>query len=61
MAVLQWLRGNGAPWNEWTCTYAAQDGHVAVLEWRAAEHAAWRDGADGRGALSSRSVGGQVF
>jgi hypothetical protein len=27
---LQWLRANGAPWNGFTCAYAAANGHLEV-------------------------------
>ena len=33
LAVLQWARANGCPWDAWTCAYAARDGHLAVLGW----------------------------
>jgi hypothetical protein len=31
--VLQWLRANDAPWDEWTCSSAALGGHLEVLQW----------------------------
>jgi len=30
--VLQWARANGCPWDEDTCTSAAQGGHLEVLQ-----------------------------
>lgn len=30
---LQWARTNGCPWNELTCTYAAEGRHLALLQW----------------------------
>ena len=26
-------RANGAPWDSWTCAHAAENGHLAVLQW----------------------------
>ena len=31
MAVLQWARENGCPWDEDTCSFAAEGGHLEVL------------------------------
>lgn len=36
LAVLQWARWQGCPWDETTCQGAAEGGHLAVLQW------AWR-------------------
>ena len=33
MAVLQWARANGCPWNEDTCSAAAKNGHLELLQW----------------------------
>lgn len=33
MAVLQWARQHGCPWNAMTCASAARGGHLAVLQW----------------------------
>ena len=33
LAVLQWARANGCPWNEHTCENAEGSGHLAVLQW----------------------------
>ena len=33
LAVLQWARANGCPWNEDTCAFAARGGQLVVLEW----------------------------
>ena len=30
---VQWLRGEGCPWNSWTCFQAVNEGHVEVLRW----------------------------
>ena len=31
--LVQWLRGEGCPWNHWTCSEAVNRGHVNVLRW----------------------------
>jgi hypothetical protein len=31
--VLQWARARGCPWDENTCTHAAEGGHLEVLQW----------------------------
>ena len=33
LEMLKWARGNGAPWNEFTCAFAARGGHLEVLKW----------------------------
>ena len=49
--MLQWARANGCPWDEWTCTYAANGGHLEVLQWLRANRCPWdrntRDTASG--------------
>ena len=37
LAVLQWARAQGCPWDENTCSCAAMDGHLAVLQWAQAQ------------------------
>ena len=37
VALLEWAREHGCPWNEYTCAYAAEGGQLAVLQW-AREH-----------------------
>ena len=37
MEVLKWARGEGCPWDRWTCAFAAGGGHLEVLKW-AREH-----------------------
>jgi len=32
LAVLQWARAQGCPWDEWTCQVAAENGHLGVLQ-----------------------------
>ena len=33
LEVLQLLRKNDCPWDEWTCREAAEGGHLEVLQW----------------------------
>ena len=33
LAVLQWARANGCPWNYETCFSAAHDGQLEALQW----------------------------
>jgi hypothetical protein len=30
LEILQWARANGCPWNEYTCSYAARNGHLEI-------------------------------
>ena len=30
---MRWARGRGCDWNEGTCAYAAQGGHMEILKW----------------------------
>ena len=39
--VLLWLRANGCPWDEETCTCAAEGGHLEVLQWARANGCPW--------------------
>ena len=34
-------RENGCPWNEYTCTYAAKNGHLDVLKWARENGCPW--------------------
>ena len=36
-------RANGCPWNEWTCTNAANGGHLEVLQWARANGCLWSE------------------
>ena len=31
--MLKWARENDCQWDEWTCTYAAEGGHLEMLKW----------------------------
>ena len=41
LELLQWLRGEGCPWNEDTCLFAVIDGHVEVLRWARENGCPW--------------------
>jgi hypothetical protein len=41
LEVLQWARENGCPWDDSTCTCAAQNGHLEVLQWARENGCAW--------------------
>ncbi len=40
---MKWARENGAPWDEWTCAFAARGGHLDVLKWARENGAPWND------------------
>ena len=39
--VVQWLRGEGCPWDYHTCHHAAEQGHVEVLRWARENGCPW--------------------
>ena len=41
MDVLKWLREEGCPWNDWTCAYAAEGGHLDVLKYARENGCLW--------------------
>ena len=41
LAVLQWARAHGRPWNKRTCARAAENGHLDVLQWARARGCPW--------------------
>ena len=41
LAVLQWARAQGCPWDESACAMAAGNGHLAVLQWARAQGCPW--------------------
>ena len=41
LAVLQWARVHGCPWDESTCSRVAKNGHLAVLQWARAQGCRW--------------------
>ena len=41
LPIVQWLRANGAPLDEWAITYAAKGGQLEVVQWLHANGAPW--------------------
>jgi hypothetical protein len=41
LALLQWARSNGCPWDEQACASAARRGHLGVLQWARANGCPW--------------------
>ena len=41
LAVLQWLRGEGCPWDSSTCDNAVHYGHVETLRWARENGCPW--------------------
>ena len=41
LAVLQWARSEGRPWDERTCAKAAMTGHLDILQWARANECPW--------------------
>ena len=41
LEVVQWLRGEGCPWNYRTCYHAVDQGHVEVLRWARENGCEW--------------------
>jgi hypothetical protein len=41
LAVLQWARSQGCPWDRLTCWCAARGGHLAVLQWARSQGCPW--------------------
>ena len=39
--MVQWLRGEGCPWDWRTCLYAVAKGHVEVLRWARENGCEW--------------------
>ena len=39
--MLQWARGQGCPWNAYTCMYAARGGHLSTLQWAHVQGCPW--------------------
>ena len=50
MELVQWLRGEGCPWDKWTCAVAVGQGigqpdphgHVEMLRWARENGCPWR-------------------
>ena len=41
LELIQWLRAEGCPWDEWTCSNAVHYGHVEVLRWARENGCPW--------------------
>ena len=41
LELVQWLRGEGCPWDYLTCANAADKGHVEVLRWARENGCPW--------------------
>ena len=41
MEVLKWLRKQGCPWDEETCAFAADGGHLELLKWARNKGCPW--------------------
>ena len=41
LELVQWLRGEGCPWDYWTCYWAVKKGHVEVLRWARENGCEW--------------------
>ncbi len=39
--MLQWLKANGCPWNNFTCASAAMEGNLKVLKWARVNGCPW--------------------
>jgi len=41
---LKWARAHDCPWDEETCSYAAANGQLEVLQWAREHHCPWNEG-----------------
>ena len=41
--ILQYLRANGCPWDEWTCARAANNGHLDILQYAHENGCPWNE------------------
>ena len=44
LELVQWLRGEGCPWDWFTCHWAVKQGHVEVLRWARENGCPWSAG-----------------
>jgi len=42
--LLKWARANQCPWDERTCRYAAENGHLELLKWARSNECPWDEG-----------------
>ena len=50
LQLVQWLRGEGCPWDSGTCYIAVKEGHVEVLRWAREKGCPWYAGTRDRAA-----------
>ena len=41
LELVQWLRGEGCPWDKWVCSTAVVSGHAEVLRWARKNGCPW--------------------
>ena len=41
LELVQWLRGEGCPWDYWTCYHAVDKGHAEMLRWARENGCPW--------------------
>ena len=41
LELVRWLRGEGCPWDRWTCNFAASAGQLGILQWLRANGCPW--------------------
>ena len=51
LELVRWLRGEGCPWDLWTCSNAVFRGHVEMLRWARANGAPWTTSTSDKAAL----------
>ena len=44
LELVRWLRGEGCPWNMWTCAHASWRSHLEILRWLRANGCPWNAG-----------------
>ena len=51
LELVRWLRGEGCPWDDWTCDKAVEYGRVEVLRWARENGCPWRASTRNRAAV----------
>ena len=41
LPIIQWLKENGYPLDEWTCSFAARRGKLPILQWARENGYSW--------------------
>ena len=39
--MLKWAHDNGCDWDEYTCAYAAKNGHLEIIKWAVSNGCPW--------------------